>query len=128
MLNICISNTLVMNIDKPSFDDVPKLLLDLIEKVSSLEAQLQKSDGVVSSHPEIMTIEQAADYLGVSKQTLYNKVHKRQVPHIKKDGLLRFGKKQLKDYMESGMVNVDGAYSLQVKPSNDYFFSRKKTP
>jgi len=30
--------------------------------------------------------------------------------------------------MESGTVDVDGAYLTQAKSSKDYFFSRKKTP
>lgn len=117
-----------MRLDKPSFDEMPTLILKLIERVGVLERLLKDSENRKFEYPEYMTIEQASDYMQVSKQTLYNKVHKKQIPHKKKDGLLRFNIDELKAYLESGNVPLSDTRAMKNHgPKSDYFFSRTKT-
>lgn len=39
--------------------------------------------------------EQAAEYLGIKRQSVYNKVAAGELPHYKRDGLLRFKRSEL---------------------------------
>ncbi len=48
----------------------------------------------------------AADYLGMSLDTVYYFVSTKQIPHIKLGGRLRFKKDQLDKWIESKQVEV----------------------
>lgn len=47
-----------------------------------------------------MTIEEAAEYLNLSKETLYKKVRRREIPAIKIGRLWRFQKELIEKWIE----------------------------
>lgn len=48
----------------------------------------------------LMSIEEAADYLGVKKSTLYSWVFYRKIPYLKIGRLLKFDLKELQDWID----------------------------
>jgi excisionase family DNA binding protein len=51
------------------------------------------------------TPDEMADFLAISKATVYRLVGKRQLPFIKIGGVLRFKKADIEKYLESGRVD-----------------------
>ena len=51
---------------------------------------------------EILSVDEAADYLGLSKQTVYQHVHKRKIPHSKRGRRLFFRRSELNDWLDKG--------------------------
>ena len=51
---------------------------------------------------QLMTVEQAAEFLHLSVPTLYAKVCKRAIPHMKRSKRLYFSKQELKRYLNDG--------------------------
>jgi excisionase family DNA binding protein len=52
----------------------------------------------------LMTIKQAAEYLGTTPATLYTKVWRREIPFIKLGRSVRFDVKDLEDLIETSRV------------------------
>lgn len=46
-----------------------------------------------------MSADEAANYLGIARQTVYNKCSRSELPHYKRDGLLRFKRSELDEWM-----------------------------
>lgn len=51
---------------------------------------------------DLWDVEQAAEYLGYSRETLYKKVQREQVPYVKIGGMLRFDAAELDQWIEDG--------------------------
>ncbi len=51
-----------------------------------------------------LNIDQAAAFLGISKNTIYGKIN--EIPHSKKGKMLTFFEDQLLDYLKSGRVRT----------------------
>ena len=51
------------------------------------------------NYPEILLVEEVADYLRVNKQTIYNLLRQGQLPAKKIGGQWRFHKKAIDDYL-----------------------------
>lgn len=55
-----------------------------------------------------ITAEEAAEYLGLSRQTIYNKCSLGQLPHYKSpSGLLRFRRSELDEWMRGQPVEKE---------------------
>lgn len=52
--------------------------------------------------PDVMTIKQTAEYLGLSVSTLYSYVNKRQIPFSKRNGTLYFLRESLLQWIKDG--------------------------
>lgn len=53
----------------------------------------------------LMSIEEAADYLGVKKSTLYSWVFYRKIPYLKIGRLLKFDLKELQEWIDQKRVS-----------------------
>lgn len=51
---------------------------------------------------EIYTIQEAAEFLGLTINTLYRKVSKREIPSMKRGNRLYFSNKELVEYLKGG--------------------------
>ncbi len=78
---------------KIEIDDT--VLIDTIVKkvVERLKPLLNNSHD--SKHNELMTVEEVAKYLKVTKSFIYDKVHKREIPFRKDGKFPRFKKKHI---------------------------------
>jgi excisionase family DNA binding protein len=50
--------------------------------------------------PQLMSIDQLADYLGLSKQTLYNWLSKKKIPGIKIGKVWRFKRAEIENWLK----------------------------
>lgn len=55
-----------------------------------------------TSADSLLTLPEAADYLRLAKQTIYNLVNRGEIPYLKAGRQLRFRKSDLDAWLESG--------------------------
>lgn len=72
-----------------------------------IERAVQKalSSKMMSSKDEnksLLNIEQAADFLGLSKQTIYSYTSERKIPHLKRGKKLYFEEEKLIEWLQEG--------------------------
>ena len=65
----------------------------LEEKLDLVEREPEK---------ELLSIDEAADFLGISKQTIYQHVHYRKIPHSKRGRRLFFRRSELNEWIDKG--------------------------
>ncbi|OQW34801.1 MAG: hypothetical protein A4E19_17965 [Nitrospira sp. SG-bin1] len=58
----------------------------------------------------LLTIEQTAEYLGVSKLTIYDWVSQRRIEYVKVGRLLRFKREQLDRWIDKHTIKARGAH------------------
>lgn len=51
-----------------------------------------------------LTVEGAADYLGLKKSTIYAYIHERKLPYYKRGHIVRFKVEELDEWMEASRV------------------------
>jgi len=64
----------------------------------------------------ILTIEQAADLIGFSKEFIYRHIH--EIPHYKVDYRLRFSDEKILAWMESKAVEPENKQKNQVEEAS----------
>ena len=84
------------NLDEKEFKEFLKNALKEIleENLSALKPQL----------PEILNVQQAADFLKLKITTLYEKTSRKLIPHFKKGNKLYFHLSELQDWIQKGKV------------------------
>jgi hypothetical protein len=84
-----------------TFDQLPKAVSELLEKVSKIEDILnQEHDNHVNSD-SLFSIQQASIFLNLSISTIYGKVCRREIPVSKRGKRLYFNKAEL---LEMGKI------------------------
>jgi excisionase family DNA binding protein len=86
----------------PGIDQRLDSVQDALKSVLANQEQLKKNNSI----NEILTVEEAADYLRVSKSFVYKLIQHRKVPHFKPDARPKFYRKDLDAYMQSGKVST----------------------
>ncbi len=84
-----------------TFNDLPYALSEILSKISRLEEKLDAVPNPVYED-EVLNAQQAADLLHLALPTLYNKIAKREIPHIKKHKRLVFHRSELIEYLNEG--------------------------
>ncbi|WP_136468958.1 helix-turn-helix domain-containing protein [Flagellimonas onchidii] len=59
-----------------------------------LEERLERIERLLSSNKEVLTFEEACEYMGVSRSFLYKLTSRRQIPHSKPNGKMIFFEKR----------------------------------
>ena len=87
--------------ERVSLSEMHGMLVQVLRKLDKIETDVSILSQQ-SSNPEYMTAQQAADYLGFTKQTVYNKVHKGELHAYKPGGrwTVRFKRSELTEYMD----------------------------
>lgn len=86
-----------------SFDSLPKAVSQLSEKLDRLEKLLlEKQDLPVETPDQLFTIDEAAEFLNLSKPTLYSKASRGELPFMKRSKRLYFSRLELLDYLKEG--------------------------
>ena len=85
----------------PTFETLPAAVSELSKKLDSIEQLLLQKDQP-NQVEQLMTIDLAADYLSLSKPTLYSKVSKGEIPVMKRGKRLYFSQTELLEYVKSG--------------------------
>jgi excisionase family DNA binding protein len=53
-------------------------------------------------HPEVLNVKLAAEFLGLSRSTIYTYVSKRKIPYAKRNGTVSFLRTRLLKWLEEG--------------------------
>lgn len=64
---------------------------------------------------KILTLNEAANYLGVSRSNLYQLIHRRAIPHYKPNGkMIYFNKLELDKWVQRNRIDqIDGVTNNQ---------------
>ena len=82
--------------------------LNIIEKkLDQIILNNEVSPEVKTEPVELLTIDQAADFLHLSRATIYSKCSHKQLPYMKRGKRLYFLKDQLLEFMKAGQRDVE---------------------
>lgn len=104
-----------------SFDSLPQVVQELNAKIDNLTMLFQSAKPDVKQS-DLLTTKDAAKFLNLSVPTLYSKVNRREIPHMKQGKRLYFSRIELTDYIKSGKVLSD----KEVEENADNFLSNFK--
>lgn len=77
-----------------------KANLDQERKIINLQERVEKLERLCYVSKEVLNLEEAADFLGISKSTIYKMTHLNKLPYFKPAGkLIFFEKKALLDWV-----------------------------
>jgi excisionase family DNA binding protein len=96
--------------------------LETLIENSVRKALITKAEQHPSPADELMTIEQAADFLSLTKPTLYSKVSKGELPVMKRSKRLYFSRQDLIDYIKAGRRKSNA----EIASSADEYLTQKK--
>jgi excisionase family DNA binding protein len=86
-----------------TFEQIPQAVTEIYEKLNAVhELLLNQSDLSCLTTDSPLTIDQAAEFLSLSKYTLYGLVQRREVPFAKRGKRLYFTKADLTDWVKTG--------------------------
>lgn len=85
-----------------TFDQLPKAVSELLEKVSKIEDMLSHDHSNEADHDSLFSIKQASAFLNLSNSTIYGKVCRREIPVSKQGKKLYFSKTELLAWIRSG--------------------------
>jgi len=70
---------------------------------------------IISCKKEVLTSDEAAAYMGVSKSYLYKLTARKEIPHYKPNGkMCYFNRKELEQWLQSNRVSTDAELSQQA--------------
>ncbi|MBN1988734.1 MAG: helix-turn-helix domain-containing protein [Bacteroidales bacterium] len=107
------------------FFNVPLVKLEPIFKgwVKDVLAENQPQQVEPTTLPDqLLTIQQAADFLHLSVPTLYSKTSKRELPCMKQGKRLYFSQKELVEYLKQGRKKTTG----EIEAEAEAYLSNKK--
>jgi excisionase family DNA binding protein len=87
-----------------NFESLPQAVQELNAKMDSIMMFLQSAKPDVKQS-DLLTIQEAASFLNLSKHTLYNKANKNELPYMKKGKRLYFSRVELMAYLKSGKIS-----------------------
>ena len=107
-----------------SFDQLPKAVSLLTKEVSELKRLiLQKQDQPTAEQAEqVLTIQQAAEFLNLTVPTMYSKSSKGELPVMKRGKRLYFSKQELTKYLQAGRKQT----FADVEAEADAYLSNNK--
>lgn len=80
---------------------------EILKKLNGIENQLRLlQKGELSTPPDWLTVEEAAKYLNLTKNTIYGKVSTGKLPYYKAGKKLHFRKSELHKIVELGKVEA----------------------
>lgn len=98
---------------KYSFEDLPAAVGELADKLAVIES-LIKSRPQSPSPEKLLNIEETARFLGLTRQTIYEKVARREIPVNKKGKRLYFLQSDLLNWIRSGKVKTNDEIQLDA--------------
>jgi len=108
-----------------TFDQLPKAVTMLTNEVSELKRLLiEQSNQQPTEKPEqLLTIQEAAQFLNLAVPTIYTKVSKREIPVMKQGKRLYFSSTQLMEYIKNGRKKSNAEIEAEAK---NYLLNNKK--
>lgn len=100
-----------------SFDQLPAAVYQLSQKLEAIEKLLLNKNEDKSAQPqdELLTVEQAAELLNLSKGTIYSKKSRGELPVMKQGKRLYFSKEELMRYLKAGRKKTNAELEAEAE-------------
>jgi len=87
--------------EKLTFEDLPKAVSLILEKISRIEQLLESRRGEEPPLEKMLTVKEAASFLKITVSTLYTKVCRGEVPAYKPGRRLFFDQQELAKWIST---------------------------
>ncbi len=94
--------------NKITFEQVPETLAEMRAELSELRRIISSNSSQPAPKNKLMTIEEAAKFLNLSKPTIYRLVSNRVMPFHKQSGKLYFFENELIEWVKNGRKVLGG--------------------
>lgn len=106
-----------------TFNDLPTAVNKLKNEISELKCLLlKKAEAPTTETEQLLTIQEASDFLKLSVPTLYSKVSRNELPYMKQGKRLYFSSKELMEYVKQGRKKTD----VEIQAEADTYLSNKR--
>ena len=107
-----------------TFDKLPEAVTMLTKEVSELKRLLIEKQEQPTTPPEqLLTIQEAAEFLSLAVPTMYSKVSKGELPVMKRSKRLYFSRIELLEYLKDGRKKSNAEIEAEAKA---YLLNNKK--
>ncbi len=108
-----------------SFDKMPEVIRQLFEKVENIELLIENLQPKEPDENQLLTIQEAAEFLKVTVPSLYSKVSRKEIPVNKPGRRLYFYKNDLLDWVRTSKKKTGAELQTEaasLKRNNKYNF------
>jgi excisionase family DNA binding protein len=78
--------------------------LDFIENELLNGTTTNKNQEIINNEDKYLSIDEVSTILGLAKSTIYSKVNRKELPHMKRDKRLYFSKEEINGYIKGGKI------------------------
>ena len=104
--------------------DPEKLISSISERVTANILKAVRNEQPTTDQPEqLLTIQEAAEFLSLTVPTMYSKVSKGELPVMKRSKRLYFSRTELVDYLKDGRKKSNAEIEQEAKA---YLSNNKK--
>lgn len=104
--------------------DPEKLITDISERVTANILKAVQNKNPTTEQPEqLLTIQEAAQFLNLTVPTIYSKVSKGELPVMKRSKRLYFSSTELMEYLKDGRKKSNAEIEQEAEA---YLFNNKK--
>ena len=82
-----------------TFEELPQAMAELLQRVKNIERLLLMEGNDAPEVDKLLNVEECAEFLTLSKQTIYGLTAKSEIPHMKRGKRLYFSKLELIEYI-----------------------------
>ena len=98
---------------------------DLLAFAEHLKVNVGAEERISKEEKEILTIEEAASFLNLTKQTIYQRTSNRTIPFYKKNKRLYFKRSELITWLEEGKMKTQEEFDEEMEQHLKNVASRK---
>ena len=104
--------------------DPEKLISDISERVTANILKAVRNEQPTTDQPEqLLTIQEAAEFLSLTVPTMYSKVSKGELPVMKRGKRLYFSRTELMEYIKEGRKKSNAEIEQEAEA---YLLNKKK--
>ena len=112
----------VIDVKINSINSILTFIAELSNKKDAAILPPQEISPISPLNERPLNIREAAEYLSLSVNTIYQKVKRREIPYNKRNGRLYFDKQKLRDYIDGGQVkSID-----EIRKEADKYVRKRK--
>jgi len=86
------------------FENIDERLSNIEKLLLNLKLPIQE---VGNNSEQLLTVQECADFLKLTKPTIYSKVSKGELPYMKRSKRLYFSKAELTEYLKKGRIKTN---------------------
>src|SRR5690554_2759823 len=108
-----------MNNPFESINERLQIIEGLLQALAESQSEIREPSGKTD---DLLTIEQAAEFLHLSKPTIYSKCSRNELPYMKRGKRLYFLREQLMEYVKAGQHET----KRELSENANEFLKKKK--